>query len=815
MTRSTRSALKIALLLALPAAAQPPGQRPAPVRPPRLAVQLYAAHTSVQPGGRTELAVELKIESGWHIYDPIILDSGAPTTIAFAAPPGVQFGELRFPAPTLGRDHDLEYLALDERAVVLTTITVPADTAGPLELRADVRALACKELCFPVQATARLVLPVDTAAPAPANETLFKEARAALPRPLAEAPYLEGSGVTVVPDRLSPDAPAEIVFSIKVKSGHHIQDQDPGNEALIPSRVFVEPLDGLKLGEPIWPAAHVVDTKAFGKVREQRGEFKVRVPVSIIDSEFASGPVELRVLFTYQCCSDKGMCFPPETAGGSVRFVAQTPNPPPADGRPQGSLVPRVTQGEAAAGPGDRVTVEGAAPAAPHSPAPPAGGPDASGFVIPPLTAADWEHDIPWQPWKPGYAEWLAEQGQRVYVDYTAKWCLTCQANKKAVLETEGVRRKMQELGVIPILADFSNRDPRMHAEILKHGAPTVPVNVVFAPHHPETPAVLPTVLTTGEVLKALSNPLAYRLPTEQTLWLALLGGFLGGLILNVMPCVLPVISIKVLSFVQQAGENRGRILRLGLAFSAGIMAWFWVFAFLSTRGQIPWQYPQVVIGLGSLLFVFSLNLFGIFEFTLPGAAAGTLDSLGTREGYGGAFLKGLLATLLGTACTAPFMAGAFAYALTQPAWTVFLVFTSAGVGMALPYLLLSAQPAWLRFVPRPGAWMVTFKQATGFVLLGTVVWLLWILAAQLDGLGIVWTVAFWGFLALAVWMLGQIRHTWAARHRLAMWLASVAVAALGWWFCFFVMYDWRPTSPAEPAAPAAVARDAPLAAGH
>ena len=167
-------------------------------------------------------------------------------------------------------------------------------------------------------------------------------------------------------------------------------------------------------------------------------------------------------------------------------------------------------------------------------------------------------------------------------------------------------------------------------------------------------------------------------------------------------------------------------------------------------------------------------------------------ETISTKPGYETTeFWLSLLATLLGTACTAPFLAGAMAYALTQPAATVFIVFSAAGLGMASPYLLLSARPGWLRFIPRPGPWMVTFKQAAGFVLLGTVVWLLWILAAQLDGEGVVWTVAFWGFLALAAWMLGTIKLTWRPGRRATVWAASVAVAALGFYFCYFWMYDW------------------------
>ena len=191
-------------------------------------------------------------------------------------------------------------------------------------------------------------------------------------------------------------------------------------------------------------------------------------------------------------------------------------------------------------------------------------------------------------------------------------------------------------------------------------------------------------------------------------------------------------------------------------------------------------------------MFVFSLSLFGVFEIVLPGAAAGGLDAAARREGYTGAFLKGLLATLLGTACTAPFLGFALGYALTQAWWVGLAIFTAAGVGMSSPYLLLSAKPAWLKYIPKPGSWMVTFKQAMGFVLVATAVWLLWILGRQIGADGVVWTVCFWGFLGLAAWMLGKIRPTWHAGSRATMWTASVLVALLGFYFCYSVMYDWN-----------------------
>ncbi len=271
---------------------------------------------------------------------------------------------------------------------------------------------------------------------------------------------------------------------------------------------------------------------------------------------------------------------------------------------------------------------------------------------------------------------------------------------------------------------------------------------------------------------------------------LYLLFGLLGGLILNVMPCVLPVISIKILSFVQQSGEDRGRVFRLGLSFCAGIMVWFWVFACVTLFWTPPLQNPGVVIGLTATMFVFGLSLFGVWEMNLPGFAAQVAGEATEKEGYGGAFMKGLLATLLGTACTAPLLAGALSWASTQPKVVAFAVFTAAGMGMALPYFLLSANPGWMKFLPRPGNWMITFKQFMGFLLVGTAVWLLMTVAAQLGGPGVVQTVSFLTFLALGCWIIGKIGHGWSMGKQLRNWVAAAAVALIGGWFSFAYLYN-------------------------
>lgn len=260
--------------------------------------------------------------------------------------------------------------------------------------------------------------------------------------------------------------------------------------------------------------------------------------------------------------------------------------------------------------------------------------------------------------------------------------------------------------------------------------------------------------------------------------------GFLGGAILNLMPCVLPVIALKIFGFLGQAGASRQRVFRSGLAFVGGIFAWFLGLAALIVGAraagvQVTWafqfQNPAFVLGMMLLVFIFALNLLGVFEVWLPGT--GKLVRLSEREGYTGAFLHGMFATLLATPCTAPFLGSALAFAFTQNAAVTVAMFASIAAGMSTPYLLLTARPGWLRWLPKPGMWMVRLKQAFGFLMLGTVVWLLGVVAAQqgiAGALGAVWLLLGIGG---ACWVFG----TWftpSARpvHR---FFAAAAMAAL------------------------------------
>ncbi len=236
------------------------------------------------------------------------------------------------------------------------------------------------------------------------------------------------------------------------------------------------------------------------------------------------------------------------------------------------------------------------------------------------------------------------------------------------------------------------------------------------------------------EVNLPLQEPAAAA-ASSAGLVLELLIAFLAGLILNVMPCVLPVIALKALGFVNQSKETPGRVRRLGLVYGAGVMISFLVLAGLAigtqqAGGAAGWgdaiRHPQFRVILTVLMTLIALNLFGLFEINLGAGMMGSASGLASRHGYGGAFCNGVLATVLATPCTAPYLAGALAFAFTQPPVVTLLVFLAIGAGLAFPFVLICWQPRLLQALPKPGAWMEKFKIAMGFPMLATALWLVY-----------------------------------------------------------------------------------------
>ena len=268
--------------------------------------------------------------------------------------------------------------------------------------------------------------------------------------------------------------------------------------------------------------------------------------------------------------------------------------------------------------------------------------------------------------------------------------------------------------------------------------------------------------------------------PVSIGLWAALLGALLGGMILNLMPCVFPVLAIKVMSFTRHAKDRRGHRIS-GLAYSAGVVLSFLALGALliglrSAGEQLGWgfqlQSPAVVAALAVLFTVIGLNLAGLFEFGrfLPTAVL----SLEARNPAVNAFLSGVLAVAIASPCTAPFMGASLGLALALPPPQALLIFVTLGIGMALPYLAASLVPAVARWLPRPGAWMDTFRRAMAFPMFATVVWLVWVLGQQSGIDGAAALLALLLALTLVLWSL-----TLKGRSRVFVATISIATLAL------------------------------------
>jgi thiol:disulfide interchange protein len=292
-------------------------------------------------------------------------------------------------------------------------------------------------------------------------------------------------------------------------------------------------------------------------------------------------------------------------------------------------------------------------------------------------------------------------------------------------------------------------------------------------------PEVAPLATVSPSLALALqANTSAATPPPAFTLglWAALAGALLGGLILNLMPCVFPVLAIKVMSFTRHANDRRGHRIS-GLAYSAGVVLSFvalgaLMLALRSAGAQLGWgfqlQSPLMVAALAGLFTVIGLNLAGLFEFGqfLPSRLA-TLEA---KNPAANSFLSGMLAVAIASPCTAPFMGASLGLALGLPAWQALLIFATIGVGMAVPYLAASLIPAVARWLPRPGAWMTTFRRALAFPMFATVVWLVWVLGQQsgIDG-----AAALLALLVALSWVLWSLSLSGKTRG----WMATISTA--------------------------------------
>lgn len=266
---------------------------------------------------------------------------------------------------------------------------------------------------------------------------------------------------------------------------------------------------------------------------------------------------------------------------------------------------------------------------------------------------------------------------------------------------------------------------------------------------------------------------------------------FLGGLVLNLMPCVFPVLSLKVLSIVEQSRQEGSKAWHHGVVFTLGVLVSFWVLSGVllvvrAAGSEVGWGYhlqnPTMVGFLAALFLLIGLNLFGVFEV---GENLTQLSNVADKKhGFAHSFWSGVLTTLAATPCTAPFMGGAVGFALSQPNWVALAVFSSLALGTAAPYMTLTMFPSLLRKLPRPGAWMVTFKQILAFPMLVAVVWLVWVFGGQVGSDRMAMLLLALVVLSFAAWTFGKWGTSYVTKTRrlgtIAALLVTLGAASMG-----------------------------------
>jgi thiol:disulfide interchange protein DsbD len=269
----------------------------------------------------------------------------------------------------------------------------------------------------------------------------------------------------------------------------------------------------------------------------------------------------------------------------------------------------------------------------------------------------------------------------------------------------------------------------------------------------------------------------------------AVLFGLIAGFLLNFMPCVLPVVSLKVMSFVQHADKKRKEIITLGIVFSLGILTSFAMLASLAAFFGYKWgglfQHRLFLIVMTGIVFALALSLFGVFSINAPAFAGKVMKD--KKNHYADAYIKGLLATLLATPCSGPFLGGTLAWTLSQRPAVIFVVFMCVGFGMALPYIILTINPKFLKYIPKPGEWIKTFEQIMAFLLIFTVIYLLGIF----DTSSLLPMIAFLGFLTVGFWQYGRHGAIYQSIIKRAVsCIILIIIIIMGYFISFHYLYS-------------------------
>jgi len=540
-----------------------------------------------------------------------------------------------------------------------------------------------------------------------------------------------------------PGQPTTVALRLKMADGWHTYWQNPGDSGLPTTITWTLPPD-MAVGPIQWPAPHALPVGPlvnFGYEGEVLLPIEMQVPADAVPGTTRT----LNAKAEWLVCRET--CIPEEAVLQLVLPVAER-----ADVYPQWGSAIAATRAALpvpakgwlfeAKGEGNKVIVTATAPA----------GAPAPGNV----------HFFPFQEGR------IEPAGKQTFVrDANGTFVLTLPVAYQLAADFKRVS------GVLTASKGLAVGDGLIAATTID-----VPLTgaVVAGPK--------PVDASVAAATFAAPKPAAESL----SLWLAIVFAFVGGVVLNLMPCVFPVLSLKVLSLSTPGHEDVRRLRMEGLAFGAGVVVTFvalagLLLAFRAAGEQVGWgfqlQSPAVVSALALLFFVLALNLSGAFEFTLlvPSSAAGW----NARNPYVNAALSGVLAVVIASPCTAPFMGAAMGFALAQPAALTLMVFVALGLGMAMPFVLLTWFPGWRRMLPKPGAWMERMKQFLAFPLYATVAWLVWVLGAQVDNDAVVRLLVTLVVLAFALWAWRAYRggggRAWSAAG-IAGFVAAVYVVS-------------------------------------
>jgi|GEM_PF-250220 len=695
------------------------------------------------------------------------------------------------------------------------------------------------------------------------HETLFRKARAALPLPMTQAQYLKRLSASADISTVRPGDKFVVAVCLEKTSDYAIGADESGVKKLAATDLFPYKLEGLLFGRPVFGEGRDELESAAGPSRPaDRDKVKIQLPVEV-DASLEGDEVRIGGVVTYQAYSTKEQKpLAATSAEWSLTLPLTKPEEARADEqvppRPSTRVVinksPLMGLGRTDLSPeGIKRPSFGLLPIAGKQGTTKAKylkSLSAVANVDKVKPGASFELAVQFEV-QPDYHV----NSHKPLSEFLIPTRLSVEQIAGVTMSTPVFPEGKREAGLLPdeplsiylgkntvfvpvrIDASFTGDDIRFGGT-LSYQACSDKTKQCYPPTSARWSLVLP-VAKPGETVSATNEPLFARSPLRTGLhqiqpdvgtdeeghlsvtqegfsldsdiyvttaqehhsllvWLGL--ALLAGMILNVTPCVLPVISIKVLSFVQQANESPAKVFKLGLAFSFGMLFVFNILAMMATALGLVWgqhfQSPTFTIVMAAVIFAFGLSLFGVFTLGVP-RSVGDLAVRAEGEGYIGSIAKGALATIMGTPCLGPFLGSVLVWAASQPAPMVFLIFNTIGLGMALPYLMLTAHPAWMRFIPKPGPWMETFKEAMGFLLMGTVAYLLNILQGQLGGMGLVWTLIFLIGVALACWVLGRwLTPNTSTGGRVAVFAVALLILVASAWVSYGKGMDWEAAHP-------------------